>query len=655
MTTPLLSWWRGKWAPWLAVALLAAWTALLYARVSGYPFLLFDDNRYVTENPQVRAGLTWSGVAWAFSTLHASNWHPLTWLSHMLDVQLFGLNAGAHHLVNVAWHVASTVLLFVVLSRMTGAPGRSLIVAALFAVHPLHVESVAWVAERKDVLSTFFGLLGLGAYARYAERPRLGRYLAVVLCFALSLLAKPMGVTQPFLLLVLDWWPLRRVEGSALALSPAGLETQALPWLRLVLEKLPLVALSAASSAVTLVAQSRGGSMTGLELPLGPRLANAVVSYARYLLESFWPHPLSIFYPYPEGGFPAWQVIGALALLSVLTALAVREARRQPWLLAGWLWFLGTLVPVIGIVQVGGQSMAERYTYMPIVGLFVAGVWTAYRVAGTWRGGLPLAAAAVAVLVALSGATSVQLGYWSSHARLFKHALEAGGESALVRGTLSEGLRRSGKLEEALVHARAAVRLDPHSARLWNNLGVSALEVGKAEEAHWALEQAIQIDPGHLSSWLNMADVELRLGSAAEAVAAADRATQLAPDEPQGWYRLGEAYAVAGRPEQAVRSFREAVRLRPDQVAAWSGMAASLLALGRSAEAGTAFEEVAHLQPGNPVAWRNLGVYYQRTGRPFEAMGAFRQALKLRPGDAEVASRLEAVEAELQARGTATP
>ena len=655
MTTPLLSWWRGKWAPWLAVALLAAWTALLYARVAGYPFLLFDDNRYLTENPQVKAGLTWGGVAWAFTTLHASNWHPLTWLSHMLDVRLFGLDPGAHHLVNVLFHVANTVLLFGVLSRMTGAPGRSLVVAALFAVHPLHVESVAWVAERKDVLSTFFGLLTLAAYVRYAEWPRLRRYLPVALAFALSLLAKPMWVTLPFLLLVLDWWPLRRVEGSNLAAAAEGPETWPAPPRRLVVEKLPLLALSAASSVATVVAQNRGGSLTGMELGLWPRLANAVVSYARYLLETVWPYPLSIFYPYPVGGFPAWKVIGSLALLGGLTALAVREARRMPWLLAGWLWFLGTLVPVIGLVQVGGQSMADRYTYMPIVGLFVAIVWTAHRVAGAWRGGLPLAAAAVAVLVALSGATSVQLGHWSDHVRLFRHALEAGGESALVRGTLSEGLRRSGKLDEALVHARAAVRLDPHSARLWNNLGVSSLEKGQVEEAHWALQQALQIDPSHLSSWLNMAEVELRLGSAAEAVDAAARATQLAPGEALGWYRLGAGYAAAGRAEEAVKAFREAVRLRPDYAAAWSGMAVMLQSLGRTTEAGAAFEEVAHLQPANPVAWRNLGVFYQRNGRPFEAMGAYRQALKLRPGDPEVAGRLEAVEAELGTRGAGTP
>ncbi|HSN92229.1 MAG TPA: glycosyltransferase family 39 protein, partial [Anaeromyxobacteraceae bacterium] len=368
--------WAGpsRWPPGRARLLgalaLAAGTLLLYAPVAGFEFVHLDDNRYVIDNPRVRGGISWDGVLWAFTTLHASNWHPLTWLSHMLDVELFGVRAGPHHLVNALLHAVDAALLFLALSRMTGARGRSLLVAALFAVHPLHVESVAWVAERKDVLSTLFGLLALLAYARHAERPRAGTYLAVVLAFAASLLSKPMWVTFPFLLLVLDFWPLRRMAGSGPADGGDALARPVLPLRRLLLEKLPLLALSAASSTVTVVAQGRGGSLAGLELPVPVRLANAAVSYVGYVRMTLWPADLAVFYPFREVG--AWEAIGAAALLAAATALAIRRARAFPELAVGWLWFAGTLVPVVGVVQVGSQALADRYAYLPSAGLFLA-------------------------------------------------------------------------------------------------------------------------------------------------------------------------------------------------------------------------------------------------------------------------------------------
>jgi hypothetical protein len=364
-------------------AALAIATFALYARVRGFAFLHFDDNMYVTENPVVRQGLTGAGIAWAFTTLHFSNWHPLTWLSHMADVELFGLDAGAHHLVNVALHALNAAILFLVLSRMTGATGRSLLVAALFAAHPLHVESVAWVSERKDVLSTLLGLLALGAYARYAalagaaargRRSPLCAYALVAVLFAASLLAKPMWVTFPFLLLLLDVWPLQRLAGSSVERDPLPPPAPRHPFGRLVVEKLPLLALSAVSSAVTVVAQERGGALRGFDLDLGVRAANAAVAYVRYLGKALWPSSLLPQYAYPTG-LPAWQVLGSALLLLAITGLALVGARRAPWLAVGWLWFAGMLVPVIGLVQVGAQSIADRYTYVPLVGLFVAVAW----------------------------------------------------------------------------------------------------------------------------------------------------------------------------------------------------------------------------------------------------------------------------------------
>jgi hypothetical protein len=385
----------------LALLTLAAW---LPALRNG--FVNLDDPYYVTANPRVLQGITRAGIAWALTAKVASNWHPLTLFSHMLDGQLYGLKPAGHHATSLLLHLANVLLLFEVLRRMTGAAGRSAAVAALFAVHPTRVESVAWIAERKDVLSALFWILAMGAWARYARRPSIGRYGLVAFLMILGLMAKPMVVTLPFALLLLDVWPLDRL--------PLG-------WRRLGVEKLPLLALSAASSLITLRYQEM--SLAPLEVvPWSLRAANALVAYAAYLGKLFWPTRLAIFYPIPPV-IPAWKIAGAALLLIAITALAVWRARREPWLLTGWLWFLGTLVPVIGLVQVGRQAMADRYTYIPSIGLFLALVWTLAELARAHRAAL--AATAGIVILALAVATRVQVGYWADSATLFRHALTA--------------------------------------------------------------------------------------------------------------------------------------------------------------------------------------------------------------------------------------
>ncbi len=490
---------------WIAPALFAG-TFALYARTGRFSFLHYDDDRYVTDNPVVRAGLSWRGVTWAFTTLDVSNWHPLTWLSHMVDVQLFGLNAGAHHLINAFLHAVNATLLFLVLRRMTGAHWRSAVVAALFAVHPLRVESVAWISERKDLLSSLFGLLMLGAYARCAERPGTWRYVLVVAAFTASLLAKPMWVTAPFLLLLLDVWPLRRVLGwtAAPGAGPAP-SAPVSPW-RAAAEKLPLVALSLGSAAVTIVAQDRGGSLVGLGLPFATRLQNAVVSYASYLLKSIWPVDLAAFYPYPIGGPSPWQVAGATALLSVLTAFVVWRRRGEPWLIVGWLWFLGTLVPVIGIVQVGMQSMADRYTYLPSMGLLVAAVWSAGELAGQsrWRRQTAVAGAMAAVIV-LGAVTFRQIGFWSDQVSLFQHTVAATGPNPRAQLFLAQGLGAEGRFAEAVAHAAESSRLDPLNARAHKNLGYFLYRTGRIDDAIAALERAIALDPSYAEAHGNLA------------------------------------------------------------------------------------------------------------------------------------------------------
>jgi protein O-mannosyl-transferase len=499
--------WNSKHGRWILFAILIIVTLLLYLQVAGYQFLYYDDNRYVTENAMVREGFSWDGVRWAFTSLDVANWHPLTWLSHMLDVQLFGLNPGAHHLVNVLFHAANAGLLFLALAAMTGAPVRSAFVTALFAIHPLHTESVAWIAERKDVLSTFFGLLMLWAYIRHTKQPGSRRFILVVLCFVMSLLSKPMWVTAPFLFFLFDYWPLQRVEGSPIGTDSACPVVPHLPLKRLITEKIPLLALSFLSSTMAMLAQNREGALVPTEtIDFGARLSNAVVSYARYLGKTFWPASLSIFYPYPENGLPALAIAGAGALLVAITTFVLIRLYKSPWLALGWFWFLGTLLPVIGLVQVGAQAMADRYSYLPIVGIFIAVTWEVGHLALKWplivRRALALGA--FAVMVALSVLTWEQAGYWSDQEVLTRHALAVTENNWRAHLMLSQSLAEKRRFHEALSHAAEAVRLIPTYARAHNNLGFLLYRVGRVDEAIIEFQRAIALQPDNAEAHGNL-------------------------------------------------------------------------------------------------------------------------------------------------------
>jgi len=479
----------------------------VFVQTRDHQFLYFDDPLYVTDNPHVKEGLTIRNIAWSFTTTTASNWHPLTWISHMVDVDLFGLNPGAHHLMNVLLHAINAVLLFLVLAQLTGAPGCSAFVAALFAVHPLHVESVAWVSERKDVLSTLFGLPMLWSYGRYAARPCIKRYLLVATFFVMSLLSKPMWVTAPFLLFLLDLWPLQRLEGSPANMDPACPSAPQFSLARLVTEKVPLLFLSAASSVITIAAQDLGGALNSLDrLSLGARIGNALVSYARYLGKAFRPSSLSAYYPLSEAGLPVWQVVGGVLLLLAITLLVLRQVRSMPWLAVGWFWFLGTLVPVIGLVQVGSQAMADRYTYLPITGVFIAVVWGVSRVArrAAWTG-TPLHVMAFVIVALLSGVTLRQIGYWHDHESLFRHAIAVTENNGRAHHILSQGLAAKGKYEEAVSHARESVRLDPNNARAHKNLGYMLYRLGMLDEAIGEFQRAVTLQPDYAEAHGNLA------------------------------------------------------------------------------------------------------------------------------------------------------
>jgi tetratricopeptide (TPR) repeat protein len=519
---------------------LAALTIAAYARVAGNGFINLDDNDYVTASPHVQAGLTWSSIRWAFTTGHSANWHPLTWLSHMLDCQLYGMNAGGHHLTNLALHVASTLLLFHLFLRTTGALLPSAFVAAVFGLHPLHVESVAWVAERKDVLSAFFWILTTLAYVHWTEKKGPARYALVLALFALGLMSKPMLVTLPFTLLLLDVWPLRRTGA---------------PFVR---EKIPLFLLAACSSVVTFLVQRAQGAMTLSDrIPLGLRVENALVSYAAYLGKAVVPARLAVYYPHTAEAYPAWQVAGAALLLAVITWFALRSFRARPWLAVGWLWFVGTLVPVIGLVQVGSQAMADRYTYLPLIGLSAAVAFGAAE----FRNAL-----AVLLLVGAAAWTALtwrQVGFWKNDRTLFGHLAEVMPENHLAHHILGCVYLREHRLDEAMAEFHTALRLRPSYAEAHSNLGMALELSGRAPEAIEAYEAALRWSPNLAEAHHNLGRLLATQGHLDAAIAQLEAAVQSNPDLVEAHVNLGNALIAKGRIDAAIAQFEKALELRP--------------------------------------------------------------------------------------------
>jgi hypothetical protein len=507
-------------AVWVAAGLCAINLAI-YAGVVRHEFIDLDDGVYVYRNPNVSAGLTWDSVVWAFRTGYQANWHPVTWLSHMLDVQLFGMNAGAHHAINLLLHMLNTVLLFGLLHRMTGLLGRSAFAAALFAAHPLHVESVAWIAERKDVLSTFFWMLTLCAYVWFVRRPRPGRYAAVAALFALGLMSKAMLVTLPFTLLLLDYWPLGRFEGGA------SLTTNSL---RLMSEKLPLFGLTAASSVVTFVVQKQGGTVSGLETlaPLS-RLSHAIVSYVVYLASTLWPTRLAPFYPYSRS-LPPWMTAGSVAVLIGISALAIRARRSQPYFAVGWLWFLGTLIPVIGLVQIGQQSWADRYMYVPLIGLAIVASWGGRDMLAHASLGKAGPALGAAVVLALAMVARVQAGYWKDSYSLWAHAQEVTTNNYLAEHGLGTAFYSRGRIDEAIVHETEALRIQPDYAEAHVTLALALMRIGQVSEAIAHDREAIRDEPELAVAHGNLGLALIRTGQTGEAIRQLNETLRLDPN-----------------------------------------------------------------------------------------------------------------------------
>jgi len=621
--------WKSPKLPISLALLLSVLTTAVYWPVSSHEFLNFDDPFYVAGNAEVRGGFTWQAVTWAFTARHSANWHPLTWISHMLDCQLFGLNPGAHHLVNVLFHVTNTILLFIVLRRITSAVWRSAAVAALFALHPLHVESVAWVAERKDVLSTLFWLLATWSYAGYvaAQRRQLPgrtlRYLLTLVLFALGLLAKPMLVTLPFVLLLLDHWPLQRIpqEGQELRRT-AG---------RLVFEKLPFLLLSAASSVVTFWAQeSSGAVVTSAELPLSARSANAIVSYAKYLRKAVWPGDLVVYYTHPRE-WPLPTVAGCALLLAGLTALALWSARRRPYVVVGWLWYVGTLVPVIGLVQVGGQAMADRYTYIPLIGIFVLAVWSLHELGSRWPRWVS-AGAAGAILAAYATATMAQVRHWSSSENLFRHALRVDPDNPVAHDSLGEVLLMRNELDEASKHFEASARIAPQNPTAYFLLGNALIAKHQPEQAIRQFQIALSLKPDYSQAHFGCGQALSLQQKFPEAEAHFREALRLkSPDPTEVWGQLGKVLMLRGRGEEAVACFTEMLRLTPHSEEGHYFLARALALQKRPAEAKSHFLESLRLKPELAEAHRDFGSFLLLQGEEDLALRHYERAAALKP------------------------
>ncbi len=601
----------------LILLFLVVITSAVYLQVKDYDFVNYDDNEYVSENPHIQAGLTFESVAWALTTCHLGTWHPLTWCSYMLDYQLFGLNPAGYHAVNLLFHIANSLLLFLIFSRMTKARWQSAFVAAAFAIHPLHVESVAWVSERKDVLSTFFGLLATGAYVYYTERPSIRRYLLVFSLLGLGLMSKSMLVTLPFVLLLLDFWPLCRLQladptradkefrdtpqeyyderqnarenpdkipkGMGKSISPASRWNVAG---RLVLEKVPLLALCVISGVITYIAAQEGEHLKTLEVvPLTLRIANASVSYVGYIWNTIWPNNLAFFYPRPVM-LPLWQVLGALLFLISVTLIAVSRAKRFPYLIVGWLWYVGTLAPVIGIVHISEQARADRYTYIPLIGLFIMATWGIPDILGTWRYRkkvlLALSAAILSCFVIL---TSTQVNYWRNSITLFDHALKVTTGNVLALNNRAATYIITGNYNQAIDDCNEAIKIDPKYEKAYFNRGRSYQMLGNYDQAIADFNKAVALNPKFAEAYNNRGAAYGALGDYNQAIVDFSKAIVLKPSYAMAYSNRGLAHGKLGNHNEAIADYNRAIEINPRYAEAYDNRGTAYYLLGNQRQA----------------------------------------------------------------------
>ena len=605
----------------------------VYWQTLGNDFTNFDDNVYVTQNDHVKSGLSIKGLAWAFSTNYASNWHPLTWLSHMFDYQLFDSNPAGHHLTNLFLHMVNTLMLFMVLTRMTGAFWQSAFVVALFAIHPLNVESVAWVAERKNILSTFFWLLTMWTYVRYTEKRNVSRYLLALMFFVMGLMSKPMLVTLPFVLLMLDYWPLKRLS---LSRQKNG-DDQGEKISRLIWEKIPFLTLAIVSCVVTYMAQNRGGSVQSIQLySVQSRIINALVSYIEYLEKMIWPSNLAVLYPHPGETLPLWQgSVCAIALICISIAV-IKMIRKAPYLAVGWFWYLGTLVPVIGIVQVGAQAMADRYAYIPLIGIFIAVAWgmPALLQNRSWRN-TTLSLSAGIIIGALMIVSWAQAKHWKNSVTLFQNAIDKVPTDqpnfALVHLNLGYSLADNDLVDEAIIHYKEAIRLKPDYIKAHNNLGIAYSLKFKFKEAMASYERVIAMAPNHAPAYNNIGIIFDKQKIPDMAVTSFKEAIRLLPSYSKAHNNLGNTLRRMGKYEEAILHFKDAIKHYQNFPEAYNNIGRSLTYLMKFDEAEQYFKRAIELRPRYADAYFNFGVALRRQNRFEEAINNFQTAIKIFP------------------------
>ncbi len=637
---------HNKLYSFLVYAALGSGTIIEYEPMRHNGFVKYDDFHYLTENLHVQAGLTAESIIWAFTTSHSTNWHPLTWLSIMLDCELFGLNPFGHHLVSLLLHTASTLLLFWVLKRMTGAIWCSGFVAAAFALHPVHVESVAWVAERKDVLSGLFWMLTMAAYVRYAGRPSLARYLLVALVLSLGLMAKPMLVTLPLVLLLLDYWPLERFSFAGRAKEKVlpqsksgGIENNGLSVIRLIAEKVPLFVPVAASCAVTYIIQQSGGAVS--RLPLNFRIANALISYIRYIGKMLYPSRLAALYPHPTDELTLWQSLNFLLILVIVSAAVFYTVRRRRYLTVGWLWYLGTLAPVIGVVQVGNQAIADRYTYLPSIGFFIMVAWGIAELVGKWRyRKIVLGILAGIIPVILLICTRVQVRYWRDSLTLFGRAIAVTKNNCIMYNNYGHILCEQGRFDEALEKFNEALRIDPHHPLTHYNIGVAKLKQGKYGQAINSFTTALWNKPNWAIAYYYLGSAYGGQGKYELAIQNFNKAIALKPNHSDSFDGWGMALKQQGKIDEAVKKWKKAIEINPNHFNANFNLGQTMTEQGKDGDAIKYFNRALQLRPERVEIYHELGNIYYRQGGFDLAIAHWGKMVQLKPDSAEVLNNL---------------
>ncbi len=648
-----------KWPIVLGICLfLVVITWLVFGQTIRHQFVNFDDEDYVYENPAVLAGLSLDRIGWAFTHTVSANWHPLTVVSHMLDCTLYGLNPGGHHFTNVCLHSIAVVLLFLVLWDMTGAIWRSGFVAAVFAIHPLRAESVAWISERKDVLSALFFMLTLGAYLRYVRQRSLGRYLVVAFLFALGLMSKPMLVTLPFVLLLLDYWPLKRFGWTNSGTKSRGLRNIDSEFRHLAIEKIPLFVLSAGCGAAAILGQSEVIAATG-KLAFSSRVANAFVTVMVYVRQMLWPRDLALFYPYPQPGLPIWEISLSIAAVAVITIAAWMTREKRPYLLVGWLWYLGMLVPVIGIIQVGLQAHADRYTYLPQIGLYLLITWTVADFSLSWPKRRLVLPAAIVVLAALAWSGWVQVSYWRDGLTLWTHTLAVTSNNDVAHDSLCDALLRKGRLDEAIYQARTALEIRPDNTNSNARLGVALFRKGELDEALVYFQKALRLDPKYPNLHYDIATIHLERGRFNEAIAeykkelqgeseytrarhdaGAAAAQEGRLDEGRLQNNLGTALARAGYLDEALLHFHDVLEQDAACPKVHYNIANVLLQKGQIDEAIDYYQKELQIQPNYALAHSDLGIAFSQKGQIHEAIAEWQKAIELDPDNSNATCNL---------------